>query len=345
MRAAQLGDRVVVHYVARREDGSATSSRDRNREPLALTVGVDHPRLPGLGASLVGLAPGDRLTVHVPAERAYGLSDPARVHRWARTRFPDHAVLNIGKWILVQDRRGRRHLVRVEAVSDRVVVFDANRRSAGQALKLDIELLTVEAPDTGPARGSQRGATPLSVIGPLPGAPPRNGRVIAIDPDPASVAGLRQGLPGWRLEVISGATADSFPCDWHPGAASLLVVHARADSPETWDLCRFLASCTSLSDGLRRETTASPARRWRLPNEVRRADIPLLVLVPAGQGRLIRLALAAGAHHGLVLPITARGMTAVLVAIQADRPPRLPGLRLFEAPDGEDRWADDGGRG
>jgi hypothetical protein len=261
-------------------------------------------------------------------------------------QFSEHAILNIGKWILVPDRRGRRHLVRVEDVSDRAVVFDANRRRAGQALRLEIEMLTVEAPDTGAdPDGPQRETPPHPVIGPRPGAPPSNGRVMAFDPDPANMAGLREGLPGWRLEAVFGATADSFPCDWAPGAVNLLVVNARADTPETWDLCRFLASCTSPSDGLRRETAAAPVRRWRLPHEVRRGDIPLLVLVPTGQGHLIRAALAAGAHHGLVLPITARAMADVLAAIQITRPPRLPALHLAEGPDGEDRWSDDGGRG
>src|SRR5262245_5336804 len=69
MQTAQQGDRVQVHYVKRFQDGSVASSRDRG--PLELTIGTDHPRLPGLGSALVGLAPGACATVNVPAGRAY----------------------------------------------------------------------------------------------------------------------------------------------------------------------------------------------------------------------------------------------------------------------------------
>src|SRR5262245_28931282 len=81
MQTAQQGDRVQVHYVKHFQDGSVASSR--GRAPLELTVGVNHPRLPGLGLALVGLAPGTRTKLTVPPEQAYGLSDPSRVHRWS----------------------------------------------------------------------------------------------------------------------------------------------------------------------------------------------------------------------------------------------------------------------
>src|SRR5438132_9453897 len=104
MQTAQPGDRVQVHYVKRAQDGSKTSSKDR--APLELTVGIDHPRLPGLGLSLVGLAPGASTTVSVPAEQAYGPADTTRVRRWARTRFPKDQALPVGKSVLAQNRQG-----------------------------------------------------------------------------------------------------------------------------------------------------------------------------------------------------------------------------------------------
>src|SRR5439155_26004170 len=95
MQTVQPGDRVRVHYVKRFQDGSVASSR--GRAPIELTVGSDHPRLPGLGLALVGPAPGASTTVRVPPDRAYGPSDPSRVRRWARTRLPDDQPLAVGK--------------------------------------------------------------------------------------------------------------------------------------------------------------------------------------------------------------------------------------------------------
>jgi peptidylprolyl isomerase len=147
-KTAQPGDRVQVHYVKRLQDGAVASSRDRG--PLELTVGVEHPRLPGLGMALVGLAPGARATVRVPPEQAYGPADAARVHRWARTRFPEGRALPVGKWVRVLNGRGKRRLVRILEVRGKMVKVDTNHRAAGQALELEVELIGIQAPGAGP---------------------------------------------------------------------------------------------------------------------------------------------------------------------------------------------------
>jgi FKBP-type peptidyl-prolyl cis-trans isomerase 2 len=141
MQTVQPGDRVQVHYVKRFEDGSAVSSR--RRAPIDLTVGVDHPRLPGLGLALVGLIPGNVATVLVPAGHGYGPASPARVHRLARTRFPKDQPLRIGQWVPVENRRGRRRLVRIQEVRGEMVIVDTNRRGSGQSLELEVELIGI----------------------------------------------------------------------------------------------------------------------------------------------------------------------------------------------------------
>jgi FKBP-type peptidyl-prolyl cis-trans isomerase 2 len=145
MRTVVSGDRVQVHYVKRLQDGSVASSRED--APVELTVGVDHPRLPGLGLALVGLAPGDSTAVHVPAEQAYGLPDPTRVRRWARTRFPKGQRLPVGKWVRFLSPRGRHRLVRILEVHADTVVVDTNPRGAGQGLDLEVELVAIRDPD------------------------------------------------------------------------------------------------------------------------------------------------------------------------------------------------------
>jgi FKBP-type peptidyl-prolyl cis-trans isomerase 2 len=142
MQAAQPGDRVQVHYVKRFENGSVASSRERG--PLEMTIGIDHPRLPGLGLALVGLVPGGRAKVSVPPERAYGSPDPTRVHRCSRARFAQDQALSIGKWVPVMTRQGRRRLVRILEVRDKTVVVDTNHPWAGQTMELEVELLGIQ---------------------------------------------------------------------------------------------------------------------------------------------------------------------------------------------------------
>jgi len=147
MQTAQPGDRVQVHYVKRLQNGSVASSR--KRAPLEMTVGIDHPRLPGLGLALVGLAPGTSATVSVPSESAYGSSDPTRVHRWARTRFPNDQALPVGKWVRVLNRRGQPRLVRIVEVRGKTVVVDTNHRWAGQTMELEVQLIGIQVADAG----------------------------------------------------------------------------------------------------------------------------------------------------------------------------------------------------
>jgi FKBP-type peptidyl-prolyl cis-trans isomerase 2 len=126
------------------------SSRSHGHPPLDLTVGTDHPRLRGLGLGLVGLAPGNHVTLAVPAEPASGLPERGQMRRLARTRFAEHQALPVGKWVRVLDRRGRRRLVRIVEVQERVVVVQTRRLRAGQALELDVELLAIQTPDGSP---------------------------------------------------------------------------------------------------------------------------------------------------------------------------------------------------
>jgi FKBP-type peptidyl-prolyl cis-trans isomerase 2 len=145
MQTAQLGDRVQVHYVKRFQDGSVASSR--NNSPVELTVGTDHRRLPGLGSALVGLAPGASARISVSPEHAYGAPSPARVKRWARTRFPKGRPLPVGKWVRILGHQGRRRVVRILEVRAKTVVVDTNHRWAGQAMELEVELIGFVGPD------------------------------------------------------------------------------------------------------------------------------------------------------------------------------------------------------
>ncbi len=150
LQVVRQGDRVRVHYVKCFQDGSVVSSR--GKAPAEVTVGLTHPRLPGLGLALVGLAVGESRTLVIPARRAYGSYDPARVYRLARTRFAVGTPLYAGTWVRVWDSSCRR-LVRVVEVRENTVIVDANRRWAGQSLELEVELIAIHGTEVGPCAG------------------------------------------------------------------------------------------------------------------------------------------------------------------------------------------------
>jgi FKBP-type peptidyl-prolyl cis-trans isomerase 2 len=144
MRTSQVGDRVRVHYVKHYADGAVRSSRDRDGAPLEVTVGTRHPQLPGLGVELIGLSTGVSARFTIPADRAFGESNPARVLTVSRTRFAADASLAPGGRARMRLSSGRGRVVRVVEVRDRVVVVDANHPRCGQTVELEVEIVGVE---------------------------------------------------------------------------------------------------------------------------------------------------------------------------------------------------------
>jgi peptidylprolyl isomerase len=141
MRVIQQGDKVEVSYVKVFQDGSTLSSH--GKAATELTVGTDHPRLPGLGLSLVGLTVGQSRTFIVPARDAYGPFNPKLIRYMARWRFAEHEDLCVGQWVRVWDRQCRRRLVRIVKIGEETVVVDANHRWAGQSLELEVTVIAI----------------------------------------------------------------------------------------------------------------------------------------------------------------------------------------------------------
>ncbi len=327
MRTVQRGDRVLVHYVKRLQDGRKASSR----EPLPLTVGADHPRLPGLGAALVGLTVGQAATLTVPPELAYGLPDPMRIRCWLRRRFPRDTAFRAGKLIRFTDEQGRRRRVRILEANNKMVVVDFNHPWAGQTLELEVKLLGFLEPLLGPEEATD-----------VPGMQrPRRSRVVTFDVDAASLASLRDALPEWEIESVNGATPASLSGHWDPSAADLLVVGTRDNVSDTLGLCRLLSFCTSYSPEARKEGmgTFAPVQS---PQRTGIANASLLVLVPAGQKSLVEAALEAGARGCLMLPIHAKEVTSMLARARADNQPGRHTLDISR-PQEDDPWQEDGG--
>jgi hypothetical protein len=169
-------------------------------------------------------------------------------------------------------------------------------------------------------------------------------RAVAFDVDTASLASLRRALPGWHIEVVSGATAVSLPWDWHPGAADLLVVAVGGDLLQTLGLCRFLASRTPSGGESRQAEARTSEQRTSLRNQPRVAGATLLVLVPSGEETLAEAAFQAGAQGCLMLPLDAAEVAGMLADAWAGHQPGRHTLDLERARR-EDRWRDDGGQG
>jgi len=141
MTEVKTGDTVRIHYTGTLADGTTFDSSE-GREPLEFTVGSGEI-IPGLDAALPGMAEGDKKTVDIPADQAYGQPDPNAKQAVPRDDIPDDIPLDIGTQLQVQTPQGQVMPVTVAEVTEAEVILDANHPLAGRDLTFAIEVVSV----------------------------------------------------------------------------------------------------------------------------------------------------------------------------------------------------------
>ncbi len=141
MTQVKQGDTVRIHYTGTLADGSVFDSSD-GRDPLEFAVGSGQI-IPGLDVALPGMSVGDKKTVEVPADQAYGpVSEDAR-QSVPRAEIPADIPLDPGTQLQVQTPQGHVMPVTVVEVTETEVVLDANHPLAGKDLTFAIELISI----------------------------------------------------------------------------------------------------------------------------------------------------------------------------------------------------------
>lgn len=141
MTQVKTGDNVRVHYKGTLSDGTVFDSSE-GREPLEFAVGSGQI-IPGLDKALPGMEVGDKKTVEVPADEAYGEADPNARQAVPRAEIPDHIPTEPGTQLQMQAPNGQVVQVVVAEADEETVTLDANHPLAGKDLTFDIELVGI----------------------------------------------------------------------------------------------------------------------------------------------------------------------------------------------------------
>lgn len=142
MAQAQSGNTVQVHYKGTLTDGTLFDSSE-GRTPLEFTLGSGQV-IKGFDDGITGMEVGERKTIHIPVEQAYGLANEQMVFTLDRTDLPDEIPLEVGLTLnMHEDGNPQPVPVIVRALSDNSVTLDANHPLAGQDLVFDIELVGI----------------------------------------------------------------------------------------------------------------------------------------------------------------------------------------------------------
>ena len=113
------------------------------KDPFIYTHGK-HQIVPGLEKNLTGLRVGDRKTIHVPPEEAYGFVNPKALREIEKTKLPSDVPQKIGTFLEARNPQGAGMLVKIVEVKDKTVVLDFNHPLAGKALDFQVEVLNIK---------------------------------------------------------------------------------------------------------------------------------------------------------------------------------------------------------
>ncbi len=134
------GSKVKAHYTGRltNNDVFDTSLTD-GREPIEFVIGQGQ-LIPGFENGVLGLSTGDKKTIEIPADEAYGeYRDDLRL-TVPRSNVPEGIEVGHSLQANVNDQIVQ---FMVRQVDENEVVVDANHPLAGQTLIFDIEILDV----------------------------------------------------------------------------------------------------------------------------------------------------------------------------------------------------------
>lgn len=165
MAQAKKGDKVKIDYVGKLEDGTVIDSTQpfecaddncgctpdhdpdecgcgEESGPMELILGAgDFFEL--IEDALIGMAPGEKKSVVIPAEEAFGEYDEEQVFTIDRSELPADLQPEVGAGLVLTDENDESIEVTVIEANENSVTFDANHPLAGQNLTFDIELLEI----------------------------------------------------------------------------------------------------------------------------------------------------------------------------------------------------------
>ena len=143
MAQASSGDTVRITYTGKLTDGTVFDSSE-GRDPLEFVIG-ENTIIPTLEEACVGMEIGEKATVDVTADNAYGPHHPDAMQTVERSMIPQEVDLTVGAQLQATAPDGQTLVLTVAAVEGEQVTLDGNHPLAGQDLSFDIEMVEIVA--------------------------------------------------------------------------------------------------------------------------------------------------------------------------------------------------------
>lgn len=141
MSQVKSGDKVKVHYHGKLTSGETFDS-SAGREPLEFEVGSGMV-IKGFDDGVTGMNVGEKKTINIPFDEAYGARNPDMLIEMPKDRFPKDLDIEVGMSLGMSDQQEQQFQVTIVKIKEDVVMLDANHPLAGQDLVFDLELVEI----------------------------------------------------------------------------------------------------------------------------------------------------------------------------------------------------------
>jgi len=141
MAKAKTGDTVKVHYTGKLNNGDVFDS-SVDADPLQFTIGQKQ-MIPAFEEAMIDMEPGEKKTIEIPADGAYGQPSDNMIQTVERGMLPAEIELKVGLQLTAQDPTGHPFVVTVTKFDDESVTLDGNHPLAGEDLTFDVELVEI----------------------------------------------------------------------------------------------------------------------------------------------------------------------------------------------------------
>jgi FKBP-type peptidyl-prolyl cis-trans isomerase 2 len=141
MTQVKSGDTVKVHYHGKLTSGETFDS-SAGRDPLEFEVGSGMV-IKGFDDGVTGMAVGEKKTINIPYNEAYGARNPEMVIEMPKDRFPQDMEIEVGMPLMMSDQQGQQFQVTIVEIKEEAVMLDANHPLAGKDLVFDLELVEI----------------------------------------------------------------------------------------------------------------------------------------------------------------------------------------------------------
>lgn len=142
MSTAKEGDTVKVHYTGKLDNGEVFDT-SREKEPFEFKIG-DQAVIPGFEKGVVGMGVGDRKTIEISPEDAYGAKKEELVVEVQKSELPEEITPTVGQRLQIRQQEGNPIVVTITDMDEDNITLDANHPLAGYTLFFDVEMIEIK---------------------------------------------------------------------------------------------------------------------------------------------------------------------------------------------------------